>query len=76
MGLSLEQIRRNCNDARALMERAKREKFAVGAFNLDNQETLIAVCRAAKNTNSPVSLHGKICIFSLKLKVSSTGKMS
>lgn len=54
MGLSLEQIRRNCDDARALMERAKREKFAVGAFNLDNQETLIAVCRAAKNTNSPV----------------------
>lgn len=54
MGLSLEQIRRNCADARELMERARKEKFAVGAFNLDNQETLIAVCRAAKNTNSPV----------------------
>jgi fructose-bisphosphate aldolase class II len=36
------------------MERAKNEKFAVGAFNLDNQETLIAVARAAKVTNSPV----------------------
>lgn len=36
------------------MERARREKFAVGAFNLDNQETLIAVVRAAKVTNSPV----------------------
>lgn len=36
------------------MDRARREKFAVGAFNLDNQETLIAVVRAAKVTNSPV----------------------
>lgn len=54
MGLSLEQIRRNCADARQLMERARNEKFAVGAFNLDNQETLIAVCRAAKKMNSPV----------------------
>jgi ketose-bisphosphate aldolase len=54
MGLSLEQIRKNCSDARQLMERARTEKFAVGAFNLDNQETLIAVVRAAKNMNSPV----------------------
>jgi len=54
MGLSLEQIRKNCADARGLMERAKAEKFAVGAFNLDNQETLIAVSRAAQKTNSPV----------------------
>ena len=54
MGLSLEQIRKNCTDARALMERARSEKFAVGAFNLDNQETLIAVARAAQKTNSPV----------------------
>jgi fructose-bisphosphate aldolase class II len=36
------------------MERARSEKFAVGAFNLDNQETLIAVVRAAKKHNSPV----------------------
>ncbi|MFT4532423.1 MAG: ketose-bisphosphate aldolase [Candidatus Saccharimonadales bacterium] len=54
MGLSLERIRENCANARELMERAKKEKFAVGAFNLDNQETLIAVARAAKKTNSPV----------------------
>ncbi len=54
MGLSLNQIRENCANARELMERAKKEKFAVGAFNLDNQETLIAVARAAKKTNSPV----------------------
>jgi fructose-bisphosphate aldolase class II len=36
------------------MERARNEGFAVGAFNLDNQETLIAVCRAAKDLNAPV----------------------
>jgi fructose-bisphosphate aldolase class II len=54
MGLSLEQIRKNCADARNLMQRARTEKFAVGAFNLDNQETLIAVARAAQKTNSPV----------------------
>ena len=54
MGLSLEQIRRNCMAARQLMERSRREKFAVGAFNLDNQETLIAVVRAAQAQNSPI----------------------
>lgn len=54
MALSLRQIRKNCEDARALMERARKEGFAVGAFNLDNQETLIAVCRAAKELHAPV----------------------
>jgi fructose-bisphosphate aldolase class II len=54
VALSLEQIRKNCADARQLMERARTEHFAVGAFNLDNQETLIAVVRAAKSKNSPV----------------------
>lgn len=54
MSLSLQQIRENCKQARELMERARNEKFAVGAFNLDNQETLIAVAQAAKKLNSPV----------------------
>lgn len=36
------------------MERSRTEHFAVGAFNLDNQETLIAVARAAKKKNAPV----------------------
>ena len=36
------------------MARARTEKFAVGAFNLDNQETLIAVVKAAKAKNAPV----------------------
>ncbi len=40
--------------ARALYERTKQEHFAVGAFNLDNQETLIAVVRAAEAKKSPV----------------------
>ena len=54
MPLSLRQIRDNCYKARELMARAKAEHFAVGAFNLDNQETLIAVCKAAKAKNAPV----------------------
>ena len=54
MSLSLEEMRANCEKARYLMDRARREKFAVGAFNLDNQETLIAVVRAAQKTQSPV----------------------
>lgn len=36
------------------MERARREHFALGAFNLDNQETLRAVAGAAKKLNAPV----------------------
>lgn len=36
------------------MQRSRQQKFAVGAFNIDNQETLIAVCRAAQVKNSPV----------------------
>lgn len=54
MKRSLQQIRTDCIKARALMVRSRRDKFAVGAFNIDNQETLVAVCRAAKAKNSPV----------------------
>lgn len=54
MSLTITQIRENCHLARELMKRSRVEKFAVGAFNLDNQETLIAVARAAKNKNAPV----------------------
>ena len=36
------------------MQRSRQQHFAVGAFNIDNQETLIAVCRAAQNKKSPV----------------------
>lgn len=54
MALTLRQMRQNCADARVLMERSRRSKFAVGAFNLDNQETLIAVARAAQKMKAPV----------------------
>ena len=54
MPLTLRQIRENCQKARATMERARNEHFALGAFNLDNQETLKAVAGAAKNKNAPV----------------------
>lgn len=40
--------------ARHLYQRTRRQKFAVGAFNIDNQETLIAVSKAAANLQSPV----------------------
>lgn len=54
MSLSLREIRQNCADARELMERARKEHFALGAFNLDNQETLKAVVRAAVRKKAPV----------------------
>ncbi len=54
MPLSIREIRENTASVRKLMERARRDKFAVGAFNLDNQETLKAVCRAALAKKSPV----------------------
>jgi len=54
MGLTIEQIRENTSSARSMMKRSREEHFAVGAFNIDNQETLIAIARAAQKLNSPV----------------------
>lgn len=54
MSHSIRQIRDNTTRARHLMQRSRQQGFAVGAFNIDNQETLIAVCRAAQKLNSPV----------------------
>jgi fructose-bisphosphate aldolase, class II len=54
MSNSIKQIRDNCLRARHLMQRSRQQHFAVGAFNIDNQETLIAVCRAAKAKQAPV----------------------
>jgi fructose-bisphosphate aldolase class II len=54
MPLTLRQIRQNCQNARTTMQRARTEHFALGAFNLDNQETLIAVAKAAKAQNAPL----------------------
>ncbi|MFZ2494230.1 MAG: class II fructose-bisphosphate aldolase [Candidatus Saccharimonadales bacterium] len=54
MGLTIHDIRDNCLRARHLMQRSRQQHFAVGAFNVDNQETLIAIARAAQAKNSPV----------------------
>lgn len=54
MGLTIKQIRDNTIRARHLMQRSKSQRFAVGAFNIDNQETLIAVARAAAKLQAPV----------------------
>lgn len=54
MGLSIREIRDNTVRARHLMQRARSQHFAVGAFNLDNQDILRAVCAAAQKKNSPV----------------------
>lgn len=54
MSLSIKQIRDNTTRARHLYQRTRAQHFAVGAFNIDNQETLIAVARAAQKLNAPV----------------------
>lgn len=54
MSLTIKEIRDRTTRARHLMQRSRQQKFAVGAFNIDNQETLIAVSKAAQKLNSPV----------------------
>ena len=54
MGLTIAEIRDRTLRARHLMQRSRQQGFAVGAFNIDNQETLIAVCKAAQSLNAPV----------------------
>lgn len=54
MGLSIREIRDNTTRARHLMQRSRQQHFAVGAFNIDNQETLIGIARAAQKLNAPV----------------------
>lgn len=56
MSLTLDEIRQNTAKARQLMKRTAKEGFAVGAFNVDNQETLIAICKAAQKLDSPVMI--------------------
>jgi fructose-bisphosphate aldolase class II len=55
-------------EARELMERARVEHFAVGAFNVDNQETLVAIARAAQMKDAPVLVevsHGEVEVIGL-----------
>jgi fructose-bisphosphate aldolase class II len=63
MGLTITQIRDNTTRARHLYQRTRSQHFAVGAFNIDNQETLIAVARAAQKLQSPVLVVlSRICV--------------
>ncbi len=54
MGLTISDIRDRTLRARHLMQRTRHQGFAVGAFNIDNQETLIAIAKAAQKLQSPV----------------------
>ena len=63
MTLTIPYIRANTMRARHLYQRSRRQGFAIGAFNIDNQETLIAVCRAAQKLRAPVMVevsHGEV----------------
>jgi fructose-bisphosphate aldolase class II len=55
--------------ARVLMRRSMDEKFAVGAFNVDNLETLTAIAQAAQTKRSPVLVevsHGEVELIGLR----------
>ncbi len=54
MAPSLKEIRTSCRLAREAFARARDGHYALGAFNLDNQETLIAVAQAAAAKQAPV----------------------
>lgn len=54
MGLSISEVRERTLRARHLMHRTRLHHFAVGAFNVDSQDVLRAICAAAKELDSPV----------------------
>jgi fructose-bisphosphate aldolase class II len=54
MAANYSKIRRDCAAAREAFERARKGHYALGAFNLDNQETLKAVVFAAKAKQAPI----------------------
>jgi fructose-bisphosphate aldolase class II len=54
MAANYSKIKRDCAAAREAFARARKGHYALGAFNLDNQETLKAVVFAAKAKKAPV----------------------
>ena len=54
MPLTLDEIKQNCQTARERMAQARAEHWAFGAFNLDDEATLKAICQAAANKKAPV----------------------
>lgn len=59
MGLSIIEIRDKTVRARHLMQHGRNQRFAVGAFNIDNQETLEAICRAAQKAKRTGASRGQ-----------------
>src|SRR3972149_10966258 len=56
-------------NAKDWFKKAEEEKFAIGAFNVDNMDIFKAVCLAGKNKKSPVMLEfsqGEVSYFGLK----------
>lgn len=49
-------MRMNCTSARNAVFRSRQQHFALGAFNIDNQDTLIAIARAAAAKNAPLMI--------------------
>lgn len=55
--------------AREWFERARKEGFAIGAFNVDSLEIFKAIVAAGKNKQSPIMLefsHGEVTFFGVK----------
>ncbi len=53
MSDSTEKYQENCKKAREAMKRAREQHFAIGAFNIDNMETLSAIAKACQKHNAP-----------------------
>lgn len=69
MPKSIESMRQDCAHARAALKRAREGHYALGAFNLDNQETLIAVVKAAVKKDAPLLVeisHGEVELLGLE----------
>lgn len=63
MPITLQQVRENCAKARVRMQEAREGHWAFGAFNLDDEATLVAIARAAQKANAPVLVevsHGEV----------------
>lgn len=51
--VDIKAVKQRAAKARRLFERTRRQDFAVGAFNIDNQETLVAVVQACAEKKAP-----------------------
>jgi fructose-bisphosphate aldolase, class II len=61
--MELAKIKAKTSKARQVYQRARSEGFALGAFNIDNQETLVAVVQALQTKRAPAMVevsHGEV----------------